>query len=312
MLADPHHPLRAGYLARFADREGTSFLNQFYAESPAPADAVLDRLAGEVRRRADAPGGDLPLGATGRGSRRRSPRSSRARLPELPGERELDAALRQLCGRTSFTLNDRAYLARRASAQAVARGLSAGASGRDPQRDAGGERRRSARRATPGCSRPGTRPTQDKRIRILLEEEAFARIHEAWRRLGYPFDHLVPSYATAIGSSADRPEALAELIGIVLNDGVWQPTVRDRAAALRRGHALRDRARAAAGPARDVLAPEIAARGAQGADRCGRERHGASGCTAPSATSDGAPIPIGAKTGTGDHRRKSFGPRRPA
>ena len=36
----------------------------------------------------------------------------------------------------------------------------------------------------------------------------------------------MPSYATAIGSSADRPAALAELIGIILNDGVRQPTVR--------------------------------------------------------------------------------------
>src|SRR5690606_11746216 len=67
---------------------------------------------------------------------------------------------------------------------------------------------------------------QDSRIRILLEEDAFALIHAAWRRLGYPFDSLVPSYASAIGSSADRPEALAELIGIILNDGVWQPSVR--------------------------------------------------------------------------------------
>ena len=89
----------------------------------------------------------------------------------------------------------------------------------------------------------GSKAKQDKRIRILLEEEAFERIHEAWRRLGYPFDRLVPSYATAIGSSADRPEALAELVGILLNDGVWQPTVRVEQPAFRRGHALRDRAR---------------------------------------------------------------------
>ena len=110
----------------------------------------------------------------------------------------------------------------------------------------------------PGCSRPGTRRAQDKRIRILLEEEAFERIHAAWRRLGYPFDRLVPSYATAIGSSADRPEALAELMGIVLNDGVWQPTVR-----VERLHFAADTPYETVlepqpPAARQVLAPEVA------------------------------------------------------
>lgn len=46
---------------------------------------------------------------------------------------------------------------------------------------------------------------QDKRIRQMLEIEAFQQIHQAWKRLGYPFDALVPSYGTAIGASADRP-----------------------------------------------------------------------------------------------------------
>ena len=40
-----------------------------------------------------------------------------------------------------------------------------------------------------------------------------------------PFAHLVPSYGTAIGGSGDRPDALADLMGIVLNDGVRLPTV---------------------------------------------------------------------------------------
>src|SRR5437868_158389 len=35
-----------------------------------------------------------------------------------------------------------------------------------------------------------------------------------------------PSLATAIGSSGDRPAALAELIGTILNDGVRLPTLR--------------------------------------------------------------------------------------
>ncbi|MGV8333852.1 hypothetical protein ACV339_31220, partial [Pseudomonas aeruginosa] len=51
---------------------------------------------------------------------------------------------------------------------------------------------------------------RDKRIRILLEVEAFLDLHQQWKKLGYPFDPLVPSYATALGSSGDRPAALAE------------------------------------------------------------------------------------------------------
>src|SRR5439155_2214396 len=47
-----------------------------------------------------------------------------------------------------------------------------------------------------------------------------------WKRLGFPFEDLVPSLATAIGSSSDRPAALAELIGIIVNDGLRMPTVR--------------------------------------------------------------------------------------
>src|SRR6185436_14596078 len=66
---------------------------------------------------------------------------------------------------------------------------------------------------------------QQARIQQMLEEDAFTAIHRRWQRLGYPFPTLVPSLATAIGSSADRPEALAELVGILLNDGVRKPTI---------------------------------------------------------------------------------------
>jgi len=66
---------------------------------------------------------------------------------------------------------------------------------------------------------------QDVRIRILLEQDAFERILEDWQRQGYPFGHIVPAYGTAIGGSGDRPDALADLMGIILNDGVRLPTV---------------------------------------------------------------------------------------
>lgn len=71
-----------------------------------------------------------------------------------------------------------------------------------------------------------SRGAQDLQLRIRFEEDAFERMTPYWRRLGFPFDHLVPSYATAIGSSSDRPAALAELMGIIVNDGLLRPTLR--------------------------------------------------------------------------------------
>jgi len=70
------------------------------------------------------------------------------------------------------------------------------------------------------------RSAQDLRLRIRFEQDAFSRMTFQWKRLGFPFDRLVPSFATAIGSSGDRPEALAQLMGILVNDGVLKPTIR--------------------------------------------------------------------------------------
>ncbi len=67
---------------------------------------------------------------------------------------------------------------------------------------------------------------RDSRIRTMLEVEAFSEIHRRWKRLGYAFDHLVPSLATALGSSGDRPAALAEFMGIIQNRGLKMPVYR--------------------------------------------------------------------------------------
>jgi membrane peptidoglycan carboxypeptidase len=64
---------------------------------------------------------------------------------------------------------------------------------------------------------------QDSRIRRLREEDAFKRVLEEWRGQGYPFTQMVPSFASALGSSGDRPDALARLMGIILNDGIDVP-----------------------------------------------------------------------------------------
>ncbi|WP_394130509.1 transglycosylase domain-containing protein [Shewanella maritima] len=66
---------------------------------------------------------------------------------------------------------------------------------------------------------------RDIRVKVMLEVDAFLSIHQRWSKWGYPFDYLVPSLASALGSSGDRPVALAELMGIIQNQGAKLPTV---------------------------------------------------------------------------------------
>jgi hypothetical protein len=69
------------------------------------------------------------------------------------------------------------------------------------------------------------RRAQDLRVRKRIQRDAFAHMTPYWRELGFPFERLVPSLTTALGTSADRPAALAELMGIIVNDGWRRPSV---------------------------------------------------------------------------------------
>ena len=145
---------------------------------------------------------------------------------------------------------------------------------------------------------------QDIRIRTLMEDEAFIEIAKSWRRLGYPFQTLVPSYATALGSSGDTPAALAELAGIILNGGERQPAVRLEGlhfgigtpfdTQLQRRHAAAER----------VLPAEVAAVVHEG--MLGVVAKGTARMAADAVILDGQVIPVGGKTGTGDNRYQTF------
>ena len=100
---------------------------------------------------------------------------------------------------------------------------------------------------------------QDRRIAGLLEVEAFLKIHAQWKKMGYPFDSLTPSYATTLGASADRPASLAEMMGIIINGGVRKPTQRIDSLHFAKGTPYETLVK----PARQVqgervLAPEVA------------------------------------------------------
>lgn len=146
---------------------------------------------------------------------------------------------------------------------------------------------------------------QDRRLRIMLEEEAFDQIHASWARLGYPFETLVPSYATSIGSSADRPAALAELVGVLVNGGMRLPNLRVESYAFAQGTPYETRLDRVAQPGERVL-PEEVALVAREALLDVVEQGTARRIHKSFVTGDGVVLPIGGKTGTGDHRHKSF------
>ena len=147
---------------------------------------------------------------------------------------------------------------------------------------------------------------RDGRIRTMLEIEAFLDIHQRWKAVGYPFDHLVPSLATAIGSSGDRPAALAELMGIILNDGVRIPVLRIDSLHFAAGTPYDTRLINAPDRARRVMPSEVATalRGAlsQVVDAGTAKRVAGSFKHA-----DGTPLAMGGKTGTGDNRIEAIG-----
>ncbi len=305
IFEDRRNPQRQAYLRRFADREGRTFLEQFYEKyRDRNPDEVLETLLRSVKatpRRLAAVlrfvDPDAPLEAFAAVLTGSLPRMhlSEQRVQDLFGLLSLE----------QYDLADRGYIAglhplelwlagflrhnpRASLAEAIA---------------ASPDVRVEAYR---WLFKTRDKRAQDRRIRTLLEIDAFRQIHQAWRRHGYPFDSLVPSYATALGSSADRPAALAELMGIVVNDGIRYPTQRIRrvlfagktpyetAVVPNRPKGERVFPAEVAGALRALLAETVEMGTAMRAR--GVLRH-----------QDGRPVTVGGKTGTGDHRYKTYG-----
>jgi hypothetical protein len=148
---------------------------------------------------------------------------------------------------------------------------------------------------------------QDVRIRGLLEVEAFLEIQRSWARLGYPFASLVPSYATSIGSSGDRPAALADLMGIIVNGGVRRPNVRVRELAFASGTPYETNLERVEREGEQVMDPMVAARLRD--ELIGVVEHGTGRRAFQSVRlPDQTVLPVGGKTGTGDNRIKLTAP----
>ncbi|WP_432745451.1 transglycosylase domain-containing protein [Methylobacter sp. G7] len=304
-LEIPDDPRRQEYLERFADKEGQVYLRRFYEKYRGkPAEEILEMLTERVFAKpsrltmlyeaiypnADASGLRSYLNA----------HLSAATL----GREDIDQLFYKYSPE-NFDLQDQGYITKVHPLELWLVGYLI----RHPDATraeiitASTEQRQSVYRWLFKSSRKNA---QQRRIMTLLEDEAFKQIHAAWDRVGYPFGSLTPSYATAIGASGDRPAALAELMGILRNDGVRLSTVRFDSLHFAQGTPYETVLDKVPEVGQQVLVPELAkvARGAL----IGVVEAGTAGrLKGVYKDADGKPLSVGGKTGTGDHRRKIFG-----
>jgi hypothetical protein len=215
------------------------------------------------------------------------------------------AELFQKYGPDQYTFNDRAYLARVHPLELWLVGYLQRhpTATRQDVLQASRDQRQEAYRWLFRSSRKGT---VDRRIRMVMEEDTFKRIHRQWQKVGYPFPSLIPSLATAIGSSADQPMALSELMGIIVNDGIRLPMSRIERLHFAAGTPYETVVERQRRVGERVLPVEVARTARQallGVVEHGTARrvHGAF------ADIDGVPLTIGGKTGTGDELVDSAG-----
>ncbi|MDD3182797.1 MAG: transglycosylase domain-containing protein [Alphaproteobacteria bacterium] len=304
LLSDPDHPARKEYLERYADKEGATFLNRYISEY---APLSRENMIAKITQRAHK-------GATARTILFRSldPAATfgefvgymKTAAPTLLDRERLHKLFKEYPA-DRYSLADRGYITgvNPLELWMVAYKLAHPQASRQTMLSVSKPVRLES---YAWLFHPNKKGAQDTRIRILLELDAFARIQQRWARLGYPFDKLVPSFATAIGSSADRPGALAELVGILLNDGVRKPMQRFEKLSFAQGTPYETILMPDGIKADRVLDPAIAqvARAAMievVENGTARRLRGAY------VDAVGNPLVIGGKTGTGDHRFDEFG-----
>jgi len=305
VLTDSHHPDRHAYLARFADQEGSVFLSRFYAkyQGQSPDQALETLLKGippapvrlSVIYRSVRPDADLDAFSA----------FLEAHVPAALKNQDATSLYKKYSAE-QFNLADRGYLAHvhplelwllryreqhpQASLQEVL------AQSHDARQE-----------VYAWLFHTRYPEAQNKRIRIVFERDAFREIWKGWKRLGYRFDSLVPSYATAIGVSGDTPKALAELAAILINGGVRYPSVTIQELNFGRATPVETVLSRVPVQGERILSPVIAALVRQ--EMVGVVEHG-TGRRALNAfvLPDGNILPVGGKTGTGDNRFKVFAP----
>lgn len=299
--------VRMHYLRKFADQEGSHFQRQFYGKYRAKQPSELLTTLVKTTRASARHAAVMFRYVRPNDSVDKLSEFLRTTLPNANISYELVERWYREFGPGKFNLNDQGYLARIHPLELwLVKFLQDNhGAGIDRALEASRDQRQEVYE---WLFKTPHRRAQDSRIRSLIEVESFLQIHKQWRKVGYPFNSMVPSLASAIGSSGDRPVALAELVGIILNDGVRYPAVRiDQlhfAAATPYETVLRRRDPDAG----ERVLPVEVARTLKRAMAAVVENGTARRVHHTYVRSDRRPYVIGGKTGTGDHRHETYGP----
>lgn len=309
LLKDDGDPRRQEYLAKFADREGISFLLRFWKkyrnkDTQARLDTFLDSMHPTPIRLAAVHRYLLPEASQESFNSFIRSHLKGAKLTEKLTDERLDK-LYYSYGPGSYDLPDQGYIAKVHPLDLWLLGyLLNNPDAKFSEIVKASEFERQEVYSWLFKSRH--KSARDSRIRTMLEIEAFLDIHQRWQKVGYPFDHLVPSLATAIGSSGDRPAALAELVGTILNDGVRMPTLRIDSLHFAADTPYETKLVNDPAEGKRVMPSQVATalRGAlsQVVDAGTAKRLSGSFKLA-----DGTPLAMGGKTGTGDNRIEAVG-----
>ncbi|PKM32932.1 MAG: glycosyl transferase family 51 [Gammaproteobacteria bacterium HGW-Gammaproteobacteria-12] len=305
LLKDDKDPRRQEYLQRFADQEGRTFLLRFWRKYQGqPPQQRLETFISGLRQT------PVRLGAVHRYLLPQADEETFAAFlrAQLPQEKLTDQRIARLYkdyGPGAYSLPDQGYIARVHPLELWLLGYlidnpqasfsDAVAASIDERQEVYGWLFRSRHKSA-----------RDSRIRIMLEVEAFSDIHRRWKNLGYPFQHLVPSLATALGSSGDRPAALAELMGIIQNDGIRQPVLRIDELHFAAGTPYETRVERNTHGAKRVMPSEVAAALRNALSQV-VEGGTARRLQGTFQVQDGRNLTLGGKTGTGDNRIESVG-----
>lgn len=298
LFQDPDNPARKEFVTRFADLEGQEYLRRFFSRhSGKTPDEMMQNLASRARRRR------VPLASLYRSIRPDdSIEKFRAFLQDTCIECDLNdvESLYDKYRVDAFSLSDRGYLSGLHPLELwLVNYLHAHPKATFDEVITATEDER--QNVYKWLFKGNKKRAQDVRIRNLLEKEAFDHLFRAWKRLGFPFGQLVPSYATALGSSGDTPAALAELAGIILNDGVRQPTIKFRKLHFAEGTPFESLFEPRRAQPERLLPIEIAR--AVRREMTGVVQFGTAGRAYQSVKlSNGRILPLGGKTGTGDNR----------
>ncbi len=305
LLKDDSEPRRQEYLARFADREGTAFMLRFWKKyqnktSQERLDTFLDGMHPTPIRLAAVHRYLLP-----NASQAAFNTFVRAHLKTEKVTDERLAKLYKTYGPGTFDLPDQGFIAKVHPLDLWLLGyLLNNPQAHFSQVVAASEFER--QEVYGWLFKSKHKGARDSRIRVMVEIEAFLDIHRRWQQVGYPFDHLVPSLATAIGSSGDRPAALAELVGIILNDGVRMPTLRIDSLHFAADTPYETRLVNDPAKGKRVMPSEVATALREALSQvvdAGTARRVSGSFKQP----DGTPLAMGGKTGTGDNRIEAIG-----